>query len=291
MTKGKLDKILNGGMKAKLILIGICVVLLIVMILVLCLTGGQETTSQTEGSGSFVSETSDVQPETVAADAAVSSVEGGAVGSGEEGDVNQQESGEAAQASEAPAALEPQPDAEEPPENDEQQTPADVTVPDPAPTAQPSPVPSAGQPTPSPTAVPQEPQPDANAPKPDMTIVVEQQDDVMEVTTGYCVVEYPFAFSEVIQVALKETETGASLEFTASIRGQTAPLYTLWLNTEKGVPYGTVTVGGYTSKVNVETYDPTGLTEENKVTFNAAQETINDVLQSLQNRNTFTPAE
>lgn len=280
MTKGKLDKVINGGMKAKLILIGVCVILLVVMILTLCLAGGSEETPEAEGSVVFASEDSEAGTEPAAVSVVETSEKGSAepgnVGTVQQGTVNQQESGEAAQPSEIPAQEQPQTEIETEAPTAGEEPAVQSTTPDTAPGTQPTPGTSA------------EPQ---ISPQPDMTLVVEQQDDEMVVTTGYCVVEYPFAFSEIIQVALQESDTGAALEFIASIRGQTAPLYTLWFDTDQGVPYGTVTAGGASFTVNVETYEPTGLTEENKVTFTAAQETINDVLQSLQEKNTFQAVE
>lgn len=275
------DKIINGGMKVKLILSGVCVILLIAMILVLCLTGGEETPSTTDETTAFVSESSEGQAEAVDTETPDSSAAGSTAEPVEDGTVNQQESGETAEIPETPATVQTQPDATDGTDGNGQQPPTDISALNPVPTTEPAP---------SPTASPQAPQQGNGTAKPDMTIVVEQKDDEMVVTTGYCVVEYPFAFSEIIEVALKETDTGAALEFIASIRGQTAPLYTLWLNTNQGIPYGTITTNGYTASVNVETYTPTGLTDENKVTFNAAQETINEVLQSLENRNTFVAA-
>lgn len=201
---------------------------------------------------------------------------------GEIGHVNQQASGENILDVETPVESQTEPKAIASPENDGLQPPDDAIVPDTTPTTIPDSVS---------TAITPAPQQGNDSIKPDMTFVVEQKEDIMVVTTGYCVVEYPFAFSEIIQVTLTATNTGAALEFTASIRGQTAPLYTLWLNTDQGIPYGTVTTNGYSSSVHVETYAPTGLTEENLVTFNAAQETINEVLQSLERRNAFVASE
>lgn len=123
---------------------------------------------------------------------------------------------------------------------------------------------------------------------------VEEQGDVVVVSTSYCTLKYPFAFSDLIHVDAVTGESGAALEFTTVLEGVEADLFTLHFGGEGNHLLGTLTLGEEKKAVDVwvtfhEVSD--ALSSNYYSTFYAAQETFNDVVVSLAENENFTPAE
>lgn len=120
----------------------------------------------------------------------------------------------------------------------------------------------------------------------------QQQGQTVVVTTSYCVVQYPFAFSDLIVITAVNQEDMAELNFGARLNGAEYPLFTVSFGGE-GIPLGTLTLEGALPQVPVSVQiheiDP-NLDEEYTSSFFAAQEIINDVLASLAENGNFTPA-
>ena len=112
---------------------------------------------------------------------------------------------------------------------------------------------------------------------------VEQEDQMMVITTSYCVLKYPFAFSDMIRVMAAEQEDRAELLFCAYLNKAEYPLFSIIFDGAGGIDVGTLKLDdGTTVSVTAQIFeadtsiDPTMLTS-----FYAAQETINDVISSL----------
>lgn len=118
---------------------------------------------------------------------------------------------------------------------------------------------------------------------------IEENGDVMVVTTSYCKFEYPYAFSDLISIKATEADGHKALEFTAEIYGEEISLYTIWFESAKGVPFGTIKHGGETLGMSVE-FAEAGetLADDALTTFYATQETFNDVISSLENDSNFS---
>lgn len=120
---------------------------------------------------------------------------------------------------------------------------------------------------------------------------VEEQGDQMVVSTSYCQVKYPYAFSDLIQVEAVNHEGGARLVFFATIEGQRADLYALCFGEAGNVPMGTLKIGENTLAVSTKLFQAEqGLDKDLQYVFVAAQETFNDVAASLRENEKFTPA-
>lgn len=116
---------------------------------------------------------------------------------------------------------------------------------------------------------------------------VTKQDNMVLVETTYGTVRYPFAFSDIMSVEAENHGNYAALEFSAMIDGETYKLYTLYFNSEDGVPVGTLRYDSETYVVTAEFHDASGISDLNMVTFYAAQETFNDVINSLSENENF----
>jgi len=117
---------------------------------------------------------------------------------------------------------------------------------------------------------------------------VADQNDFVLVTTTYGTVKYPLAFSDIMSVEVEAFEDYAALTFNAMIDGAAVKLYAMQFNSEEGIPVGTLKVDGKTYEVTAQLYDATDISDENMVTFDAAQETLNDVIHSLSENEGFT---
>lgn len=120
---------------------------------------------------------------------------------------------------------------------------------------------------------------------------IEEQGDAVIVTTSYGTVKYPYAFSDVIAVSTENEENSARLIFSVLIGTEEFPSYTLIFNGTEGILIGSVAIGGENSAVPVyvEFHEAGNLGEEMAGTFNAVQETFNDVLTSLCENGNFVP--
>jgi hypothetical protein len=120
---------------------------------------------------------------------------------------------------------------------------------------------------------------------------VEEQTDYMIVTTTYCAVKFPYAFSDIIGVKAETCGNYAKMDFTATVGENEVMLYTLFFNKATGIPVGTLMVDGTTYTVTAEIYDMDQINDEYRLTFQAAQETINDVIVSLGENSGFVAAQ
>lgn len=114
--------------------------------------------------------------------------------------------------------------------------------------------------------------------------------ETMVVHTSYLDVAFPYAFSDLIGVEAINQQTATALTFTATINKQTYQLYTLWFNSSAGTPAGSFDMedGFEPVTVSVVFYEPDkALEEDDRITFFATQETINDVLNYMEKDSRF----
>ena len=120
---------------------------------------------------------------------------------------------------------------------------------------------------------------------------ITEQKDVVIVVTTYGTVKYPYAFSDLLSVEAETFDEYAVLEFSATIGDKVHKLYKLIFNGEEGMPIGTLQKNGETYVITAEFYEMNGISGDGIITFNAAQETFNDVVNSLSENEGFTAAD
>ena len=120
---------------------------------------------------------------------------------------------------------------------------------------------------------------------------VEEQGDVVVVKTTYCTLEYPFAFSDLIRIEADGFGNYAQMVFSAFVGEEEVKLYTLYFNRAVGIPLGNLTVDGVEYTVTAEIHDLVYANEDNRLTYQAAQETFNDVAMSLEKNGNFRAAQ
>lgn len=102
------------------------------------------------------------------------------------------------------------------------------------------------------------------------------------VSTSYGDFRYPYAFAELVAVEAKTEADRVALLFSACINGKNEPAYTLWIHKGVGTPAGLLAVQDRQVMTYVQFHSPdSSLGAEDMVAFYAAQETLNDVLQSM----------
>ena len=114
---------------------------------------------------------------------------------------------------------------------------------------------------------------------------------MMVVKTTYGTIQYPFAFSDLIRIETDTFEKDAQMVFSAFVGEEEVKLYTLYFNRAAGIPLGTLTVDGAKYTVTAEIHDLVYANEENRLTYQAAQETFNDVAMSLEENEHFQAAQ
>ena len=119
----------------------------------------------------------------------------------------------------------------------------------------------------------------------------QEQGNVVVVKTTYCTLEYPFAFSDLIRIETETFEKDAQMVFSAFVGEEEVKLYTLYFNRAVGIPLGTLTVEGVKYTVTAEIHDLVYANEDNRLTYQAAQETFNDVAMSLEENDNFQAAQ
>lgn len=118
---------------------------------------------------------------------------------------------------------------------------------------------------------------------------VQEQGDVVYVTTSYGDFSYPFAFSDLIAMEPVNQGNCVGINFSAYIEGNSELAYTLWINGDRGMTAGSLRVGDQAYGVTLEIVDPReDLNEKYLSTFYAVQETLNDVLLSMEAGGNFT---
>lgn len=122
---------------------------------------------------------------------------------------------------------------------------------------------------------------------------IEEQGDTMMVNTPFCVLKYPFAFADLIQIEALNNGDAAELVFSANLDLSAYRLFTLTFGGSGDILLGTMMLPDREEAVEVYAtlyqIDET-LSADFVNTFNAAQECFNDVVVSLMENEGFTPA-
>ena len=124
--------------------------------------------------------------------------------------------------------------------------------------------------------------------------VTSESGNLVVLKTSYGYVRYPKAFSDFITVEAVNYDGSSELQFFADLGGKKVPIYTIHYNIDAGIPCGRFRVAAVTDEVGVSvTFHeiPENISENWVSTFNATQETFNDVLASLADDPRFTSAE
>ncbi len=120
---------------------------------------------------------------------------------------------------------------------------------------------------------------------------VEEQEDIVLITTSYCSMSYSSAFSELMGTDVYFGDGTGCIIFSARVGGGNQTVYSLLFNNESGIDLGTLKLDGVSEpiRVSVVFYDaPASLTGDNLISYLAAQETFNDVVVSLEKNEGFT---
>lgn len=115
--------------------------------------------------------------------------------------------------------------------------------------------------------------------------------ETLVVDTSYMDVEFPYAFSDLIRVEAVGQGNQTGLAFSATIAGESRELYTLWFNGKDGQTVGIFDPedGAGAVVVTLVFYNVDAqLQDDDRTTFFATQETVNDVLASMKKHNKFT---
>lgn len=111
------------------------------------------------------------------------------------------------------------------------------------------------------------------------------------VETSYMDMAFPYAFSDLIYVTAVNTQTVTALDFRVKTSTMDEKLYTITFNASAGEIIGSFDPkdGRAAVPVSVEFYAvPAGLSDDDRGTFNATQETFNDVLASMKENPAFS---
>ena len=115
--------------------------------------------------------------------------------------------------------------------------------------------------------------------------------ETMVVDTSYLPVEFPYAFSDLIRIHPINQDHQTALSFCALIAGEEQELFTIWFNGKDGQMVGTFDLkdGKKPVPVTLVFYSPdASLQGDDRVTFFATQETVNDVLNAMKLQDGFT---
>lgn len=118
-----------------------------------------------------------------------------------------------------------------------------------------------------------------------------RQGETMVVDTSYMKLEFPYAFSDLIKVEAINQGNQTGLAFTAPIAGEDRKLYTIWFNGRDGEKVGAYDLGDGEKPVVVTLafYSPAAKLEgDDRITFFATQETVNDIVSSMRKDAHFT---
>lgn len=121
---------------------------------------------------------------------------------------------------------------------------------------------------------------------------IEEQGESVVVITNLCRVKYPYAFSDLIQVEQINSDEKVALRFYAVINGKRAELYELAFGGQGNLQVGALMRPNVAEPMLVyaEIFAaPSDLKEDERIAFIAAQETFNDVVNSLQDNEMFVP--
>lgn len=113
---------------------------------------------------------------------------------------------------------------------------------------------------------------------------LEEQGEWVHVSTSYCDFVYPLAYSDLLEIDTVNNGDCVALVFMANLQDTTEPVYRLWINAKTGAYVGELTANGDTYSLYVEVIEPRqNLDSALLDSYYAAQETLNDVLQSMEN--------
>ena len=137
-------------------------------------------------------------------------------------------------------------------------------------------------------------QPEETTPPEESTLPAPTNED-MQIETPYCTMTIPFAFSELVAVQRAESTVADSYVFSAVLEDRSVPVYTIHFipgdGEMPGELFGSLTTDDGAVRVVYEAFDPDeSLQGEDLEAFYTAQETINDVFQSLQAASGFSAA-
>lgn len=127
---------------------------------------------------------------------------------------------------------------------------------------------------------------------PGLELTVEQEGQMMVITTSYCVLKYPFAFSDVIRVTAENQADQAALLFCAWLNNTEYPMFSIVFDGNGGILVGTLKLDdGTVVSVTAQLFEADEAMEPDMLkSFYAVQETINDIIQSLAENEHFTSA-
>lgn len=123
---------------------------------------------------------------------------------------------------------------------------------------------------------------------------IEEAGDCVIVHTSYAELAFPFAFSDMIHVAADNQGDYAVLRFFVCLNDGQYPIFNLVFNAESVFHLGTIYLDDDmpAAVVSAEFCDPDdSIDQVNMSSFYAAQEVFNDIVTSLEQNITFTPAD
>ncbi len=119
-----------------------------------------------------------------------------------------------------------------------------------------------------------------------------EKGDVVEIDTTYCTLSFPFAYSDLIEEELVDKDGRTAIDFYAVLENERYPIYTVSFSGEGDIALGTLHLDGWDCEVRASIADEaTELDGDNMISFRAAQETFNDVWNSLVANENFIPAQ
>ena len=113
----------------------------------------------------------------------------------------------------------------------------------------------------------------------------------IEVDTTLCKISYSSAFSDAISVKAEGTIEYAKLNFYANLSSGETMIYSIIFGGEEATPFGTLRINDAEETINVQVAffeAPDALDKDDKATFNATQETFNDVVSSFKENDRFS---
>lgn len=122
----------------------------------------------------------------------------------------------------------------------------------------------------------------------------DESGDKVDVETTYVKLSFPYAFSDIISVKAVSEDKSASLQFISNIEGEAVTIYSIHFNSDEGIPCGALSLPEYDAEISVSVVFadiPETISEDWVSTFQATQETFNDVITSMSEDDRFTYAE
>jgi len=119
-----------------------------------------------------------------------------------------------------------------------------------------------------------------------------EKGDIVEIDTTYCTLSFPFAYSDLVEEELVDNSERTAIDFYAVLGNERYPIYTVSFCAEGDIVLGTLQLDGWDCEVRASiAAEATGLEGDDMISFHAAQETFNDIWNSLVANENFTPAQ